>query len=237
MELHRPNDFQTTKEIADRADTSIFQATRFSRGRGGPSIETASENWPRHDDEAMKLGSARLTDSELEKYTKEGKCFRCGQKVIGPTSTMRMGHRQKAIQPWPWTARERRKLPRENKNRNEKRQKETYLRIIFSVDAMKEKHGSEDDEHGKISSSETATEKYQNETETEKRQKDFCKAENALNLQYKYQACTNYNSAEKSCMTGRASEKIKLPTIADYGMEGDESLHVCCVKHAHVSPT
>jgi hypothetical protein len=27
-------------------------------------------------------------------------------------------------------------------------------------------------------------------------------------------------------MTGRASEKIRLPTIADYGMEGDESIHM-----------
>jgi hypothetical protein len=44
-----------------------------------------------------------------------------------------MGHPQKARQPWPWTARERRKLSRENKNITEKRQKEAYLRIIFSV--------------------------------------------------------------------------------------------------------
>jgi hypothetical protein len=80
VELHRPNDLQAAKEIADRADTIIFQANRFSRGRCGPSLETASGNWPNHGDEAMKIGAARLTDSEREKYMKEGKCFRCGQK-------------------------------------------------------------------------------------------------------------------------------------------------------------
>jgi hypothetical protein len=72
MELHRPNDLQTAKEIADRGDIIIFQAKRFSRGRGGPSSETASGNWPNQDDEAMKLGAAGLTDSEREKYRKEG---------------------------------------------------------------------------------------------------------------------------------------------------------------------
>jgi Retrotransposon gag protein len=80
VELHRPNDLQTAKEITDRADTIIFQAKRFSRGRGGPSLGTASGNWPNQDDEAMTIGAARLTASEREKYTKEGKCFRCGQK-------------------------------------------------------------------------------------------------------------------------------------------------------------
>jgi Ty3 transposon capsid-like protein len=60
VELHRPNNLQTAKEVADRADTIIFEATRFSRGRGGPSSETASGNWPKQDDEAMKLGAARL---------------------------------------------------------------------------------------------------------------------------------------------------------------------------------
>jgi hypothetical protein len=81
VDLHRPNDLQTTKENADRADSITLQAKyRFSRGRGGPSAETASGNWPSHDDEAMKLGVARLTDSEREKYMTEGKCFRCGQK-------------------------------------------------------------------------------------------------------------------------------------------------------------
>jgi Retrotransposon gag protein len=81
VELQRQNDLQTAKEIADRADAIIFQAKRFSRGRGGPSSETASGNWPSQDDEAMKFGTARLTDSEREKYMKEGKCFRCGQKI------------------------------------------------------------------------------------------------------------------------------------------------------------
>jgi Retrotransposon gag protein len=80
VELHRPNDLQIVKEIADRADTIIFQAKRFSRGRGGPSLDIASGNWPKHDNEAMKLGATRLTGSEREKYMKEVKCFRCGQK-------------------------------------------------------------------------------------------------------------------------------------------------------------
>jgi Retrotransposon gag protein len=80
VELHCPNDFQTAREIADRADTIIFQAKRFSRGRGGPISDTASGNWPSQDDEAMKLGAIRLTDSEREKYMNEGKCFRCGKK-------------------------------------------------------------------------------------------------------------------------------------------------------------
>jgi hypothetical protein len=80
VELHRPIDLQTASEIADRADTIIFQAKRFSHGRGGPSLENASGNWPNHDDEVMKLGAARLTDSEREKYMKGGKCFCCGQK-------------------------------------------------------------------------------------------------------------------------------------------------------------
>jgi Ty3 transposon capsid-like protein len=80
VELQRPSDFQTAKEIADRADTIIFQAKRFSRGRGGPISDTASGNWPSQDDEAMKLGATRLTDSEREKYMKEWKCFRCGKK-------------------------------------------------------------------------------------------------------------------------------------------------------------
>jgi hypothetical protein len=78
--LHCPNDLQTATEIEDRADTIIFQAKRFSRGRGGPTSEPASRNWPNQGDEAMKLGVARLTDSEREKYMKDGKCFRCGQK-------------------------------------------------------------------------------------------------------------------------------------------------------------
>jgi hypothetical protein len=78
VELQRPSDLQTAKEIADRADTIIFQAKRLSRGRGGPISDTASGNWPSQDDEAMKLGATRLTDSEREKYMKEGKCFRCG---------------------------------------------------------------------------------------------------------------------------------------------------------------
>jgi hypothetical protein len=80
VELQRPSDLQTAKEIADRADTIIFQAKRFSRGRGVSSSETASGNWPNQDEEAMKLGATRLTASEREKYMKEGKCFRCGQK-------------------------------------------------------------------------------------------------------------------------------------------------------------
>jgi hypothetical protein len=91
---------------------------------------------------------------------------------------------------------------------------------------LKETHRSEDKVHDEISSSETGTEKYQNVTETEKRKNYFCKAENALNVTHRYQACTNCNSAEKSCMTGRASEKLKLPTIADDGMEEDESMHM-----------
>jgi hypothetical protein len=79
VELQRPSDFQTAKEIADRADIIIFQAKRFSRGRGVPVSDTASGNWPSQDDEAMKLGATRQTDSEREKYIKEGKCFRCGK--------------------------------------------------------------------------------------------------------------------------------------------------------------
>jgi hypothetical protein len=55
---------------------------------------------------------------------------------------------------------------------------------------------------------------------------DFCKPGNALHAPYRYQASTNSHSSEIPCMTGRASEKIKLPTIADDGMERDESLHV-----------
>jgi hypothetical protein len=59
-----------------------------------------------------------------------------------------------------------------------------------------------------------------------KTKKDFCKPENALNAPYRYQASTNRNSSDIPCMTGRASEKIKLSTIADDGMEEDKSLHV-----------
>jgi hypothetical protein len=73
VELKRPSDLQTAKEIADQTDTITFQAKRFSRGRGGPISDTASGNWPSHDDEAMKVGATRLTDSEREKYMKEGK--------------------------------------------------------------------------------------------------------------------------------------------------------------------
>jgi hypothetical protein len=51
--LHRSNDLQTAKEIAVRANAIIFQAKRFSRGRGGPSSETSSVNWPNQDDEAL----------------------------------------------------------------------------------------------------------------------------------------------------------------------------------------
>jgi hypothetical protein len=108
--------------------------------------------------------------------------------------------------------------------KDDKKKRTSALRSRY--DALKETHGSEDKGHDEISSSETGTEKYQNVTETEKRQNDFCKAENALNVPYKYQACTNCNSAEKSCTTGRASEKLKLPTNAEYGMEGDGSLHM-----------
>jgi Ty3 transposon capsid-like protein len=50
VELQRPSDLQTAKEIADRADTIIFQAKPFSRGRGGPISDTASGNWPTQDE-------------------------------------------------------------------------------------------------------------------------------------------------------------------------------------------
>jgi hypothetical protein len=91
---------------------------------------------------------------------------------------------------------------------------------------LQETHCSDDKEHEEISSSETGTEKYQHVAETEKRKNDFCKPENALNASYRYQASTSSNSSEIPCMTGRASEKIMLPTIADDEMEEDESLHV-----------
>jgi Retrotransposon gag protein len=80
VELQRLSDLQTAKEIADRADTIVFQAKRFSRGSGGPISDTASGNWPSQDDEAMRLGATSLTDSEREKCMKEGKSFRCGRK-------------------------------------------------------------------------------------------------------------------------------------------------------------
>jgi Retrotransposon gag protein len=91
VELHRPNDLQSAKEIADRADTIIFQAKRCSRGRGGPRSETPSGNWPNQDDEVMKLGAARHTDSEREKYMKEGASV-ADRNAIEPTTTRRIGH-------------------------------------------------------------------------------------------------------------------------------------------------
>jgi Retrotransposon gag protein len=144
VKLHRPNDLQTAKEIADRADTLIFQAKRFSRGRGGSSLEIASGNWPNHDDEAMKLGAARLTDSEREKYMKEGKCFRCGQNGHRPTSITRMGHPKRLDSPGngPPGKEENygERTKREQKNGKKKRTSALYSRY----DAFKETHGSED---------------------------------------------------------------------------------------------
>jgi Retrotransposon gag protein len=132
VELHRPNDLQIAKKIADRADTIICQAKRFSGGRGGPSFETASGNWPNHDDEAMKLGAAVLTDSEQEKYMKEGKCFRCGHKGHRANQHNADGSPPKTRQPWPWTARERnnyREITKtEQKNDQQKRTSALYSR-------------------------------------------------------------------------------------------------------------
>jgi hypothetical protein len=155
VELHRLNDLQTAKEIADLADTIIFQAKRFSRRRGGPSLETASGNWPNHVDEAMKLGAARLTDSEREKYMKEGKFFRCGQKCHRANQHNADRSPQKARQPWPWTARKRRKLPRENKNRKQNDKKRRTSALYSRYDALQETYCSEDKVHEEISSSET----------------------------------------------------------------------------------
>jgi Zinc knuckle len=131
VKLQRPSDLQTAKEIGDRADTIIFQAKRFSRGRSGPSSDTSSGNWSSQDDEAMKLGATRLTDSEGEKYMKEGKCFRCGKMGHRANQHNADGSPQKTRLPWPFNTRVRNELSRENKNRTEKRQKETYLRIAF----------------------------------------------------------------------------------------------------------
>jgi hypothetical protein len=115
----------------------------------------------------------------------------------------------------------------ERKTSHQKNDRNKRTSALHSrYESLKETHESEGKGHEDDSSSETGTEKYQNVPETEKRKRYFCKAENALNVPYRYQASTNCNSTEKSCMTGCASEKIKLPTIADYGMEGDESLHV-----------
>jgi hypothetical protein len=130
VELQHPSDLQIAKEIADRADTTVFQAKRFSRGRGGPISDIAYGNWSSQDDEAMKLGATRLTDSEREKYMKEGKSFR-GKRAIEPTSTTRMGQPRKSRLPWPFTTRVRRELSREKNNTTEKRQNETYLRNAF----------------------------------------------------------------------------------------------------------
>jgi hypothetical protein len=139
VELQRPSDLQTAKEIADRADTIIFQAKRFSRGRGGPSSDTASGNWPSQDDEAMKHGATRLTDSKRERYMKEGKFFRCGKKGHRANQHNADGSPQNTRLPWPFTARVRNESSRENKNRTEKRQKETYHLIIFSVRRIERK--------------------------------------------------------------------------------------------------
>jgi hypothetical protein len=134
VELQRPNDLQIAKEIADRADTIIFQAKRFSRGKDGPLSDTASGNWPSQDGEAMKLGATRLTDSEREKYTKERKCFRCGKKGHRSNQHNADGSPPKKTRlPWPFTARAQRELSREKNNTTEKRQKGTYLRIAFQV--------------------------------------------------------------------------------------------------------
>ena len=91
-------------------------------------------------------------------------------------------------------------------------------------DALKETHGSEEMGHEETSSSETGTEKHQNVTETEKRKNDSCKAENALNVPYIYEASTHCNRSKDSCMTGRASEKVMHPTITDVKM--DDPRHV-----------
>jgi hypothetical protein len=96
VELHRPNNLQTAKEVADRADTIIFEATRFSRGRGGPSSETASGNWPKQDDEAMKLGAARLRGRNTWRKKSASVADRM---AIEPTSTTRMGHPPKLDSP------------------------------------------------------------------------------------------------------------------------------------------
>jgi hypothetical protein len=127
----------------------------------------------------MKLGATRLSDSEREKYMKEGKCFCCGKRATGPTSTTRMGHPQKARLPWPFTARVRRESSREKSNTTENDKKKRTSALHSRYDALKETHESEEKGHEEISSSETGTENYQNVIETEKRKNYFCKAENA----------------------------------------------------------
>jgi hypothetical protein len=110
----------------------------------------------------------------------------------------------------------------QQKNDKKKRTSALHSRC----DALKETHGSEDKVHDEISSSETGTEKYQNATETEKRKMHFCKAENALNVPYRYQASAICNSSKKSCMTGRASKKIERPMITAEKKNDEESLHM-----------
>jgi hypothetical protein len=72
--------------------------------------------------------------------------------------------------------------------KNDKKKRTSALHSRY--DALKETRESEEKGHEEISSSETGTEKYQNVTETEKQNNYFCKAENALNVPYRYQAIT-----------------------------------------------
>jgi hypothetical protein len=107
--------------------------------------------------------------------------------------------------------------------RNDKKKSTSSLHSRY--DALKETHEREEKGHEEISSSETGTEKHQNVTETEKRKNYFFKAENALNVLYRYQASTICNSSKKSCMTGRDSEKSERPTITADKKNDEESLH------------
>jgi hypothetical protein len=93
-------------------------------------------------------------------------------------------------------------------------------------DTLKGTHGSEELGHEETSSSETGTEKHQNVTETEKRKSYFCKAENALNVPYRYQDSTICNSSKKSCTSGRAIEKSERPTSTADQKNDEESLHM-----------
>jgi hypothetical protein len=170
VELQRPNDLQIAKEIADRADTNIFQAKRFSRGKDGPLSDTASGNWPSQDGEAMKLGATRLTDSEREKYTKERKCFRCGKKGHRSNQHNADGSPPKKLDfpghspPGHKESYQERKITQQ---KNDKKERTSALHSRY--DALKETHERDEKGHEEISSSENGTQRYQNVTETEKR--------------------------------------------------------------------
>jgi hypothetical protein len=92
----------------------------------------------------MKLGATRLTDSEWEKYMKEGKCFRCGKKGHRVNQNNSDGHLQKAILPCPFIARERRGLSREKITQQKTHKKKRTSALHSRYNALEETHRSEE---------------------------------------------------------------------------------------------